>query len=130
VSASARALCQIIEARPFLTLTDQELGALTSAMAAELARCDVPVNQDLCGRLADEMARRRDFARGQRNAYDQADAAWRGLREARWPDPERCESTLFSSAPQPPSPTRCEGVEGHDGQHFTGDHANRTEWTA
>lgn len=80
MNESARALCQIIERRPFLTLTDQELGSLTTAMAAELARCNIPVNQDLYGRLADEVSRRRDFARGQRDAYDQADFALRNTR--------------------------------------------------
>lgn len=81
MSESTRALCQIIEARPFLTLTDEELMLLTYlAERHAIAHLSDPVSTTLHGRLVDETARRREFERGQRNAYDQADAALHAIR--------------------------------------------------
>ena len=38
MSETTRVLCQMIEARPFLTLTDRELELVALALAAEVAR--------------------------------------------------------------------------------------------
>lgn len=76
MSESARALCQIIERRPFLALTDLELRMLTYLMGREVARDGAGLAaEELHGRLRDEGERRAAFGRGERNAYDQADAA-------------------------------------------------------
>lgn len=80
MSESTRALCQIIEARPFLTLTDQELMLLTYLTERHVKRLFDPVSIALHDRLLREVSSRRAFEHGQRNAYDQADAALHDIR--------------------------------------------------
>lgn len=133
MSESTRALCQIIEARPFLTLTDQELSLLAYLMERHSVTMSDPVSVTLYGRLRDEVASRRAFERGQRNAYDQADAAMRAIQS--WGTKERafkgligqCES--ISDTVDGISAVRCNGLAGHDGPHFVGHHTTRTEWS-
>lgn len=102
MSESTRALCQIIEARPFLTLTDQELQILTYLVGQQLDKRigGNPVSVALHGRLIDEVEHRRGsepLARGNTATSD------------------ACTSTAFVMGWS--AALRCNGLKGHGGVH-------------
>jgi hypothetical protein len=105
MSESTRALCQIIERRPFLTLTNEELELVALALAAEAARHNAIGNgivqeyASLCDKVWQE-------ARARRQSTEESAAV---------PEPERCSTHTVSPWG---SPLRCEDKQSHDGPHF------------
>lgn len=117
VSESTRALCQIIERRPFLTLTDDELELIVTGLTGEALR-----------QRADNSLKYNRLAEVVWQELKQRRADFRSLREGNFLAPQRCPS-FASILGQPFRPILCEGVDGHDGLHFsTSKHGQRKEW--
>jgi len=125
VSESARALCQIIERRPFLTLTDREVELLATALSEQAVSSNLPSRS-----LGQEFAELAHKAWGELKArrLDLASkmTAERALREGTWPSPERCDSFTISRLMN--TPIQCQDKQGHDGKHYNGPKYARQEW--
>jgi hypothetical protein len=97
MSESTRALCQIIEARPFLTLTDKELSVLFWATGAQLGHVSEPVSQDLHRRLRDEMVHRQKSEAVMRPFLSLTDQDLEMMARALSAEGARCASDLVGN---------------------------------
>jgi hypothetical protein len=113
MSESTRALCQIVERRPFLTLTDNELEMIVTGLTGEALR-----------QRADDGLK----------FHRLAEVVWQELKQRRADKPQlgngdRCDAFATPTLGPPLRPLQCEDLKGHDGPHFVIDkHGVRREW--
>lgn len=108
MSESARALCQIIERRPFIALSDDELKMIVFALTGEATRSPFgDLYRDLTRVAWDELKTR--------GLGHQVMAQW-----------EQCDSFITSHLMN--TPIQCQDKQGHDGKHYNGPKYARQEW--
>lgn len=113
MSESTRALCQIIERRPFLTLTDDELELIVTGLTTEALRQRAD-NSLKYNRLAEVVWQELKQRRADKSQSNNGD---------------RCDAFATPTLGPPLRPIHCEGLDGHDGPHFSvSKHGARREW--
>ena len=115
MSESARALCQIIERRPFITLTDREVELIVTALTGHAASAALP-SQSLG----------QEFAELAQKAWDELKVRRLDLASKVEDEQNRCDN--FTTSRLLNTPVQCQGKQGHDGNHYNGPKFARQEW--